>query len=189
MCYTRMCILFLLLYKTPGKPHLFLAVGVYGHYIWTPAIGFITFQHVLSSLSVAVCRGLQCYECRGISHMDENGCVDPESGKTTQQECRKGYMCEVSVWSGCRTIQATTDIKKDKYCVEWWTFSWSSLSASVSVLILLITSCIPSCVSEKNQANRQASWCHWAWLQCKLWWTWLHLEYGLSCPLLWYEPV
>jgi len=40
--------------------------------------------------------GLQCYNCRGITNYDPNECFVPVQGKTVQQECQKGEVCEVS---------------------------------------------------------------------------------------------
>jgi len=40
--------------------------------------------------------GLQCYNCRGITDYDPNECFVPVQGKTVQQECQKGEVCEVS---------------------------------------------------------------------------------------------
>ena len=39
---------------------------------------------------------LQCYNCLGITHYDQNECFEPNSEKTVIQECLVGQVCEVS---------------------------------------------------------------------------------------------
>jgi len=43
------------------------------------------------------CAALQCYNCRGITNYDPNECFIPVPGKTVQQECQKGEVCEKRV--------------------------------------------------------------------------------------------
>ena len=43
---------------------------------------------------------LQCYNCRGITHYDQNQCFEPNKQKTVIQECWPGQVCEVGVLLG-----------------------------------------------------------------------------------------
>ncbi|KAI0232956.1 hypothetical protein LSAT2_016736 [Lamellibrachia satsuma] len=40
---------------------------------------------------------LQCYNCRGITHYDQNQCFEPNKQKTVIQECSSGQVCEKKI--------------------------------------------------------------------------------------------
>lgn len=44
-----------------------------------------------------VAKGLQCYNCRGITNYDPNNCFHPIVKKTVIQECAKNEVCEKRV--------------------------------------------------------------------------------------------
>lgn len=62
---------------------------------WGLLAVFLTLQLLLSDLPVA--RGLQCFNCRGITNYDPNSCFNPTYGKTVIQECAKTEVCEKRV--------------------------------------------------------------------------------------------
>lgn len=62
---------------------------------WGLSAVFLTLQLLLSDLPVA--RGLQCFNCRGITNYDPNSCFNPTYGKTVIQECAKTEVCEKRV--------------------------------------------------------------------------------------------
>jgi len=54
----------------------------------------LTFIELL--ISITGVESLQCYNCRGITNYDPNGCFEP-TAKTIVQECLKNEVCEKRV--------------------------------------------------------------------------------------------